>query len=104
MCIRDRIGTVLSVTLVPSAGDWMVTFIAVAQAGTSIAGCGLGDAAEVAVLPPQATAVKDAAAKTPSARPNGIGNTDMLIPRLEGLVTKRKPEGARLFPAYPTAR
>lgn len=94
-------GTVLSVIFVPFAGDWMLTFIAVAQGGTSIAICGLGEEDEVALPPPHATAVMAAIDNAPIARPHGIGDMDMLTPRLQGLVTKRKPESPRLFPAKP---
>jgi len=73
---------------VPFAGDWMLTFIAIAQGGSSIAMCGLGEADEVALLLPQATAVNAAAARAPSARPHGLGKWDMLTPPLEGLVYK----------------
>jgi hypothetical protein len=58
----------------------MLTFIAIAQGGSSIAICGLGDADEVALLLPHATAVKAAAAKAPIARPYRLRNRDMLIP------------------------
>src|SRR5713226_5056756 len=91
-------GTVLSVTLVPLAGDWMVTFIAIAQGGSSMAKCGLGDsiailgvADAVELLPPHATAASAAVARTPSVRPTGLGSTDMLSPPLEGPVTMHKP-------------
>jgi len=62
-------GTALSVTLVPFAGDWMVTFIVIAQDGTSIAMCGLGEADDVVLVPPQAIAVMAAVARAPTARP-----------------------------------
>jgi hypothetical protein len=71
---------VLSVILVAFAGDWMLTFIAIAQGGNSIAMCGLGDADEVALLLPHATAAKAAAVRAPIARPYGPRNRDMLTP------------------------
>ena len=83
----------MSVILAPFAGDWMLTFIAIAQGGSSIAMCGLGEADEVALLLPHATAVMAAVARAPIARPHGLGNTDMLTPPLERLVTKGKPKG-----------
>jgi hypothetical protein len=58
----------------------MLTFIAIAQGGNSIAMCGLGDADEVALLLPHATAAKAAAVRTPIARPYGLRNRDMLTP------------------------
>jgi hypothetical protein len=55
----------------------MLTFIAIAQGGNSIAIWGLGDADEVALLLPQATAAKAAAAKAPIVRTNELGTTGM---------------------------